>query len=161
MDVRSFPAANIVFRVSCQRRRGAYLHLWWGRRNGAITSNVYRYTIATNTWDQVASLQVGVRDSAAVLGPDGLIYILGGTTANGATATVQSYNIATNTWTLATSLPQALRSEAAVVDSLGRIEVLGGYDASGNATAAIYTSQELTQPAVAPTITSPGRQPPS
>ena len=51
--------------------------------NGAITNNVYRYTIATNTWDQVAPLQVGVRDSAAVLGSNGLIYVLGGTTAGG------------------------------------------------------------------------------
>ncbi len=122
--------------------------------NGAITSNVYRYTIATNTWDQVASLQVGVRDSAAVLGPVGLIYVLGGATASGKTATVERYNIASNSWTVQTSLPQAESSEAAVVDSLGRIEVLGGCDASGNPSAAIYVSQKLTQPDLAPTITS-------
>jgi hypothetical protein len=122
--------------------------------NGAITNNVYRYTIATNTWDQVAPLQVGVRDSAAVLGPDGLIYVLGGKTAAGTTATVESYNIPTNMWTLQPSLPQAVSSEAAAVDSLGRIEVLGGYDANGNATASTFISQKLTQPDLAPTITS-------
>ena len=123
--------------------------------NGAITSIVYRYTIATNTWDQLAApLLVGVRDSAAVLGSNGLIYVIGGQTASGATATVQSYNIATNTWNLETSLPQALSSEAATVDSLGRIEVLGGNDVNGNPSAAVYISQEFTQPDLAPTITS-------
>jgi MBG domain/Kelch motif/Immunoglobulin domain/Galactose oxidase, central domain len=122
--------------------------------NGTIISNAYRYTIATNTWDQVAPLQVGVRDSAAVLAASGQIYVLGGTTSAGTTATVESYNIATNTWTLQSSLPQALSSAAAVADSLGRIEVLGGYDVNGNPLASIYVSQELTQPDLAPTITS-------
>jgi hypothetical protein len=50
-------------------------------------------------------MQVGVSDSAAVLAPNSLIYVIGGTTASGATATVESYNITTNTWTLETSLP--------------------------------------------------------
>ncbi len=123
--------------------------------NGTITNIVYRYTIATNTWDQLASpMQVGVRDSAAVLAPNGLIYVLGGQAAAGTTATVESYNIAANTWNLETSLPQPVRSAAAAVDSLGRIEVLGGYDVNGNATASISVSQELTQPDLAPTITS-------
>ena len=123
--------------------------------NGAITNVVYRYTIATNTWDQSAApLQVGVRDSAAVLASNGLIYVIGGKTAAGTTATVESYNITTNTWTVETSLPQPLSSEAAAVDSLGRIEVLGGYDANGNPLATIYISQEFTQPDLAPTITS-------
>jgi hypothetical protein len=126
--------------------------------NGAITNIVYRYTIATNTWDQVAALPIAVRDSAAVLGPDGLIYVIGGVTAGGTTAAVETYNIATNTWTQVTSLPQAVSFEAAAVDSLGRIEVLGGYDANAHATASIFVSQKLTQPDLAPTITSfPGK----
>jgi hypothetical protein len=123
--------------------------------NGSISSTVYRYTIATNTWDQSAApLQVAVRDSAAVLASDGQIYVLGGKTSSGTTATVESYNLTSNTWTVQPSLPQAVNSEAAASDSLGRIEVLGGYDASGNPVATTYISQELTQPDLAPTITS-------
>jgi hypothetical protein len=126
---------------------------------GAVTNLVYRYTIATNTWDQSAApMQVGVRDSAAVLGPSGSIYVVGGQTAAGsspsATATVESYNTSTNTWNLETSLPQPLYSAAAAVDSLGRIAVLGGDDVNGNPLATTYVSQEFTQPDLAPTITS-------
>jgi hypothetical protein len=123
--------------------------------NGTITSNVYRYTISTNSWDQsAAAMLVGARDSAAVLAPNGLIYVIGGQTASGPSGVVESYNIATNTWSLATSLPQPISSAAAAVDSLGRIEVLGGNDVHGNPLASIYVSQELTQPDLAPAITS-------
>jgi hypothetical protein len=120
---------------------------------GAITSTVYRYTISTNTWDTVASLPVAVRDSAAVLA-NGKIYVLGGRTSNGATAAVESYNPTTNTWTTETALPSPVYGEAAAVDSLGRIETLGGFDTSGKGTAAVSISQELSNPDVAPTITS-------
>jgi hypothetical protein len=131
-----------------------HIYVFGGVANGAISSAVYRYTIATNTWDQAAAtMQLGVSNSAAVLAPNGLIYVLGGTTASGATATVESYNPTTNTWNLETSLPQALSSEAVAVDSLGRIEVLGGYDASGNPLATTYIS-EFTQTDIAPSITS-------
>jgi hypothetical protein len=131
-----------------------HIYVFGGVANGAISSTVYRYTIASNTWDQSeAPMQVGVSNSAAVLAPNGLIYVLGGTTSTGATATVESYNITTNTWNLETPLPQALSSAAVAVDSLGRIEVLGGYDASGNPLATTYIS-EFTQTDSAPTITS-------
>jgi hypothetical protein len=123
--------------------------------NGQINDGVYRYTIATNTWDTSASpMHVGVRDSAAVLAPDGLIYVIGGQTTAGASATVESYNISTNTWNLETPLPQPLSSAAVAIDSLGRIEVLGGNDAGGNPLATTYVSQEFTQPDLAPTVTS-------
>jgi hypothetical protein len=131
-----------------------HILVFGGVANGAISTTVYRYTIATNTWDtSVAPMQVGVSNSAAVLAPNGLFYVLGGTTASGATAAVESYNPTTNTWNLETSLPQAISSPAAGVDSLGRIEVLGGYDASGNRLATTYIS-EFTQTDLAPTITS-------
>ena len=123
--------------------------------NGAITTAVYRYTIATNTWDSTAApMLAGVRDSAAVLAPNGLIYVIGGQTATGATATVESFNPGTNSWNLETPLPQPLSSAAAAVDSLGRMEVLGGTDINGNPLATVYVSQEFTQPDLAPSITS-------
>jgi N-acetylneuraminic acid mutarotase len=71
--------------------------------NGAITNVVYRYTISTNTWDQLsAPMLVGVRGSAAVVAPNGLVYVVGGTTSTGATATVESYSITGNSWNLET-----------------------------------------------------------
>jgi MBG domain/Kelch motif/Immunoglobulin domain/Immunoglobulin I-set domain/Galactose oxidase, central domain len=135
---------------------GGHIYTFGGvGANGVITNVVYRYTISTNSWDQLAApLQLGVRDSTAVLGPNGLIYVIAGKTAAGATATVESYNSTTNSWTVENSLPQPLSSAAAEVDSLGRIEVLGGSDANGNPLATVYISQELSQPDLAPTITS-------
>jgi N-acetylneuraminic acid mutarotase len=153
------PLPQTLYSASALSDGAGHLYTFGGvGASGTILNNVYRYTIATNTWDQVAPLQVGVRDSAAVLASNGLIYALGGKTAAGTTATVESYNLSTNTWTVEPSLPQPLSSEAAAVDSLGRIEVLGGYDVNGNPTAAIVVSQKLTQPDLAPTITSsPGK----
>jgi hypothetical protein len=120
---------------------------------GAITSVVYRYTISTDQWDTVASLPIAVRDSAAVLA-NGKIYVLGGRTSTGTTGAVESYDLSANTWTSENSLPAPVSSEGVAVDSLGRIEVLGGFDANGNATAAVWVSQELSNPNAAPTITS-------
>jgi hypothetical protein len=123
--------------------------------NGAISNIAYRYTISANTWDTSAALmQYGERDGAAVLAPNGLIYVIGGKTATGTTAAVESYSITTNTWNVETSLPQPLSAAAVAVDSLGRIEVLGGYDGSGNASAVVYTSRQPNQPDAAPAITS-------
>ena len=144
-----------LFSESVVGDRAGHLFTFGGvGADGAITQNVYRYTIATNIWDRVASMPLGVRDSAAVLGPNGSIYILGGKTSTGTTAAVESYNLTTNTWTTEAPLPSPVSSEAAVVDYLGRIEVIGGIDASNRATAAVSISQQLNRADVAPTITS-------
>ena len=149
------PLPQTLFSESAVSDGSGHIYTFGGvGASGAISNAVYCYTIATNTWSQAAPLQVGVSNSAAVLGPDGLIYVLGGQTASGTTAAVETYNSTSNTWTIVSSLPQPISSAAAVVDSLGRIEVLGGYDANLNATSSIFVSQELTQPDLAPTITS-------
>jgi hypothetical protein len=122
--------------------------------NGKVTDAVYRYTIATNTWDTVAPLPMAVRNGAAVLASNGRMYVLGGITTAGTTASVESYSEATNTWTIEAPLPAPVSSEAAITDYLGRIEVLGGNDASNHATAAVWISQELNQPDAAPAIYS-------
>lgn len=120
----------------------------------SVSNTVYRYTVATNTWQTMAAMPVATRDSAAVLASNGRIYVLGGSSAAGAIATVQSYDPAANTWTSETDLPAARTSAAAVGDALGRIEVIGGYDASHVAVNTVWVSQQLNVPDTPPAITS-------
>jgi|GEM_PF-1764069 len=120
----------------------------------SVSNTVYRYTVATNTWDTVASMLTSTRDSAAVLASNNRIYVLGGSSGSGAIATVQSYDPVTNTWRTESDLPAARSSAAAVSDALGRIEVIGGYNQNHVALSTVIVSQQLNVPDVAPTITS-------
>src|SRR5262249_14992612 len=78
-----------------------------------------------------------------VLGPDGLVYVLGGKGSEGALATVQVYNPATNKWSTGTALPKGMSDEAAVIDAQNRIEVIGGKNSSGSAVTSVYVTQSL------------------
>ena len=120
----------------------------------SVSSTVYRYTVATNSWQTMAPMLTATRDSAAVMGSDGRIYVLGGSSGNSTLATVQSYDPAANTWRTETNLPAPLSQAAAVTDALGRIEVIGGYDLNHVALSTVIVSQRLNQPDVAPAITS-------
>jgi chitinase len=99
-------------------------------------------------------MPVAVREEAAVLGPNGKVYVLGGSNGTAATATVQVYDLTTDTWTTDTDLPAPVRQPAAVLDAQGRVKVLGGFDAGGAPVANVYKTQRLTIPDSAPVITS-------
>ncbi len=94
----------------------------------------------------MASLPVAVAGSAATLGPDGRIYVVGGTAGGVATDAVQVYNPAANAWTLSTPLPEPLNAAAAGVDTLGRLIVMGGVDTNGNDVSDVWRSQQLNVP---------------
>jgi len=73
---------------------------------------------------------------AAVTGPDGRIYALGGYRGNRSTkspplATVEAYSPATNTWQTLASMAKPRESFGAVVGVDGRIYVIGGLTGSG------------------------------
>ena len=122
--------------------------------DSGIQGASYRYDIASNTWSTVAPMQIGTRDSAAVMDDTGAIYVLGGVTSNGATDAVQAYDPTTNAWTTQTALPTPVYSHAAAFDSAGRIVVAGGFDFAGNATSAVYRTQNLNVPDVSPVFTT-------
>src|SRR5262249_17747580 len=109
----------------------------------------------TDTWDTVASLPLAVRNSAAVLGPDGKIYVMGGISGTGTVAAVQTYDVSADTWVSDTELPAAVSNATAVVDALGRIEGIGGLAAAPTAGAPATVSQRLNQPDQAPAIPPP------
>jgi hypothetical protein len=120
----------------------------------SVTNTAFRYSIDSDTWDAVASMPVATRDSAAVLGSNGRIYVLGGSSGSGPIATVQSYDPATDTWSVEADLPAAVRDPAAASDSSGRVTVIGGYDAADTPATNVFVSQSLHVADFAPTIIS-------
>ncbi|HEV3085290.1 MAG TPA: kelch repeat-containing protein, partial [Gemmataceae bacterium] len=104
-------------------------------------ATVEAYTVATNTWTTVASMPTPRQLLAAAVGPDGLIYAIGGADASGNPLhTVEAYNVTTNTWTTALPLPTARSGLAAVTGPDGRIFAIGGR----LATTALSTVEALT-----------------
>lgn len=105
------------------------------------------YTPATNTWVTATVMPRVRRSFAAVAGPDGRIYVIGGINAPDAgilnandIAIVDVYSPRTNTWTTVADLPAPRRNMRAVVGSDGRIYALAGDDRSGQYVAVqVYT----------------------
>jgi hypothetical protein len=133
-----------------------YIYIFGGftdTTSGTETATVLRYSVSANTWTAMASMPVAVAGSAAALGPDGKIYVVGGTSGGVATSAVQVYDPAANTWTISTPLPEGLSASAMGVDSLGRLIVMGGMDTNGNDVADVWRSQQLGTPDSPPVLT--------
>ncbi|MGH2457546.1 MAG: Kelch repeat-containing protein [Chloroflexota bacterium] len=115
----------------------------------------------TGSWAPAAPLPTPRAELAAVTGPDGRIYAIGGTSGNVSLATVEAYDPATNTWTTAAPLPQPRQDLAAVLGSDGRIYVIGGVSCSRSActypaAVAVYDVASNTWSTVAPLPTPRG-----
>ena len=121
--------------------------------SGIETTGVFRYFVKSNTWAVMAPMPVATAGSAATLGPDGKIYVVGGTSGGVATDVVQVYNPATNSWALSTPLPKGLSGSAMGVDSLGRLIVMGGMDTNGYDVGDVWRSQQFGVPDAPPVIT--------
>ncbi len=112
--------------------------------------DVVRYDVATDTWTSVgiAYLPVSTADATAVLGADGKIYVIGGTTDQGYTKNVWVLNPATQTLAAGPSLNIGRADFAAALGTDKFIYVMGGYANAGAATVErLYTG-------VCPSVTS-------
>ncbi|HEY5922909.1 MAG TPA: kelch repeat-containing protein [Kofleriaceae bacterium] len=78
------------------------------------------------TWSTVAELPTPRERLAAVVGPDGLIYVMGGTGSGASTGVVEVFNPATNSWSARTPMPTPRYGFAAVVGNDGKIYTVGG-----------------------------------
>ncbi len=102
-----------------------------------------RYDIATNTWTNhgQAYLPIATADGQAVLGANGLIYIIGGTTGSGAAGPVTSavwiFDPTTITLSPGPALAMARKDFGAALGSDKFIYVVGGLPASGIATTSV------------------------
>ena len=91
--------------------KGSHIYIFGGRTNsvsGTETATVLRYSVNSNTWTNMAPMPLATAGSAAALGVDGKIYVVGGITGGVTTNAVQVYTPASNTWVISTPLPEAL-----------------------------------------------------
>lgn len=153
--VASLPSARFNFPAVFNRTN--YIFVFGGYTDtvsGNESAAVLRYSVSGNSWSNMAPMPVAVAGAAATLGPDGKIYVCGGTSGGVAMNLVQVYNPIANTWTTSTPLPEALTGASAGVDSLGRLVVMGGTDSNGNDLADVWRSQQLNAPDTVPVYVS-------
>lgn len=152
--IASLPTALYDFPAVFNRTN--YIYIFGGftdTTSGRETAMVLRYSVSANAWTAMAPMPVAVAGSAAALGPDGNIYVGGGTSGGVAASVVQVYNPAANSWVISTPLPEGLSASAMGVDSLGRLILMGGMDNNGNDVSDVWRSQQLGVPDTVPTFT--------
>ena len=129
------------------------IYTFGGRTNataGAETPDVLRYAVTANVWTALSPMPVATAGSAAIMGADGKIYVIGGTVGGIVTNLVQVYDPVSDAWQLSTPLPSAITAAGGVTDVSGHLVVLGGADAGGVDVASTWVSQQLNQPDAAP-----------
>ena len=109
------------------------------------------YDPVSDTWSTAASMPTARCRLAAVAGPDGKIYAIGGSTTStldmtGYTSVVEVYNPATNTWATAAPMNTPRVGLAAAVSG-GKIYVFGGYGKPPGYTARYLLTVEVYDPA--------------
>ena len=98
-----------------------------GRADDQATNVVEAFDPQTQSWSAVAPLPAAIAEAAAVTGPDGRIYVIGGIQNHALepTTAVEVYDPATNSWSKAEPMPTARFNLSAVLLG-GRIEAIGG-----------------------------------
>src|SRR3989442_14866038 len=121
----------------------------------SATTAVEAYNITSNTWTAKAPMPSALLVYGATLGPDGLIYVFGGSNtysnnSNPYYNSVYSYYSPTNTWyTNTQNLPTARRELSAATSSYShRMYVIGGANR-----AYLTTNQKATGQTGKPTTT--------
>lgn len=91
------------------------------------SKEVLKYHVQSDSWTKVAAKPSGASGPAAVVGKDGLIYVMGGLNEDCQWgSTVEAYNPVTDTWTKKSDMPTPRGALSAVVDTDGKIYVTGG-----------------------------------
>ncbi len=152
--IASLPVAQYDFPAVFDHTN--YIYIFGGYTDtvsGVENSTVHRYSVSANTWTTMSPMPVATAGSAAALGVDGNIYVVGGLSGGVPTGVVQVYNPAANSWTLSTPLPEPLTGSAMGADSLGRLIVMGGSDTKGYDVGDVWRSQQLGTPDTPPVFT--------
>lgn len=105
-----------------------------GGGNGSYsgTTDFFKYDSATGVWIKLADLPEVRAAHASVMGPDGLVYVIGGsdngynTGSTAVYATTRVYDPATNVWSSSGTMDTASKYLGAVVTGDGMILALGG-----------------------------------
>jgi N-acetylneuraminic acid mutarotase len=127
----SMPAAKANLAVATGPDGRIYAIGGYGVAGNTINSStVFAYTPSTNTWSAaIASLPTARQVPGAAAGPDGRIFVFGGSdTTLGDTNTMFAYTPSTNSWAADTSMNTARVLLASALGKDGRIYAIGGFD---------------------------------
>ena len=116
-----------------------------------ILNTVDVYDPATNTWASAAAMPTARCRLAAALGPDGKIYVVGGSTSSGLglsgmTAVMEVYDPVANSWSTAAPM-KTTRVGLAAAASGGKIYAFGGYGVTPGYSARYLLTVEAYDPA--------------
>jgi hypothetical protein len=77
------------------------IYVMGGQRDGTGTplAESWVYNTKTDTWTQIADMNVATRGAAVAMGPDGKVYVFGGTSGSGSIGTIQVYDPESDSWT--------------------------------------------------------------
>ena len=95
---------------------------------GTRTANVATYDLATDVWSDTAipDMPTARAGSQAVLGNDGLLYVLGGSTNSAVVSTVLVLDPVSATWAAGASMLQPREHFGCGIDGAGNIWAVGG-----------------------------------
>jgi hypothetical protein len=105
------------------------LYVFGGFSTATVVGGTAERYDSTSGWAALGNLQTARRALAGVVGPDGLIYAIGGHGAAGndvSLDTIETYEPHTNQWIAAKPLPMAIEDLAAVTGPDNRLYILGG-----------------------------------
>ncbi len=108
---------------------------FYGQPPCTYSNAVNAYNPQTNLWSALAPMSSARDNFAAVLGPDGRIYAIGGYDGTADLSSVEAFSPtagSSGTWSPVASLPQAEQAMGAAVGPDGRIYVVGGAIGTGN-----------------------------
>ncbi len=107
------------------------IYVMGGSRSGGPTNTVEIYSPTADTWSKGPSMLDRRAGFSAVLGADGRIYAIGGTSTTqdaGSALTAEALDLTTHEWTRLENLPQPREHAGSAALPDGRIVVLGGID---------------------------------
>lgn len=119
------------------------IYLFGGSNNSWPSTDVWAYDPVTNTWDTSIPRMPGEeRDTVAVTGTDGIIYLFGGYWNYN---TVQAFNPSTKTWQIKSPMPTGRWAAAGALGPDGKIYIVGG-GYPGQPDYGVYNTLEVYDP---------------
>lgn len=103
---------------------------------GTFYNNLFVYD--GKKWESGSPMPTPRAQLAAAVGPQGLIFAIGGYTPRRYLSTVEAYNPQSDTWSNKSPLPKAVAIFSAATTADGHIYTLGGWDSTPSTQVAMY-----------------------
>jgi N-acetylneuraminic acid mutarotase len=117
-----------------------------GSGYGGFVATVEEYDPLTDTWVAKASMPTARANLAAALGPDGLIYAVGGTNGGPSPlSTVEAYDPVADSWAAKPSMPGGRVCLGVAAGLNDRIYAIGGHDGATGMTGSVQEYDPITE----------------